>query len=163
KSLKFQKNPLSDPGKQLEHLSSGIFSEGGLPHFSQKLRDTGSKPLRAGKLEILQLNLGYMCNQTCSHCHVDAGPDRKEIMSKEILQQCLEVIKKADIHSLDLTGGAPEMNPHFRWFVEAATQLGVREIIVRSNLTILRANQKYQDLPKFFRKHGIHIISSLPF
>lgn len=163
KSLKSRKNPLSDPGKQLEFLSKGIFAEGGLPPFKDKLRAAGKDPLRSKKLEILQLNLGYMCNQTCSHCHVDAGPDRKEIMTRETMRECLQVIENTEVHTLDLTGGAPEMNPHFRWFVAEATKLGVQDIIVRSNLTILRANKKYHDLPAFFREHRIHVISSLPF
>ena len=163
RSLKFRKNPLSDPGKQLEFLSGGIFTDGGLTRFEEKLIESGVESLRPGKLQILQLNLGYMCNQTCSHCHVDAGPDRKEIMTQDTMRDCLKVIKNTEAHTLDLTGGAPEMNPHFRWFVEEATCLGVKDIIVRSNLTILRANKKYHDLPAFFRKHGIHIISSLPF
>ena len=68
-----------------------------------------------------------MCNQVCAHCHVDAGPDRKEIMTRETMQQCLDVIKETGAHTLDLTGGAPEMNPDFRWFVEEATKVGVKE------------------------------------
>src|SRR5690606_28392890 len=110
----------------------------------------------------LQINLGYMCNQVCAHCHVDAGPDRKEIMSRDTMKQCLEVLRDTRVHTLDLTGGAPEMNPDFRWFVEQAVQMGVHDLIVRSNLTILRANKKYRDLPDFFRDHGVHVISSMP-
>lgn len=163
KSLKFRKNPLSDSGKQLEFLSGGVFAEGGLPLFADKLRESGMISLKPRNLEILQLNLGYMCNQTCTHCHVDAGPDRKEIMDRQVMLACLEVIEKTGVNTLDLTGGAPEMNPHFRWFVEEATKLGTREIIVRSNLTILRANKKYHDLPQFFKQHRVHIISSLPY
>jgi radical SAM/Cys-rich protein len=103
-----------------------------------------------------------MCNQVCEHCHVDAGPDRKEIMTRETMQQCLDVIKKTGAHTLDLTGGAPEMNPDFRWFVVEATKIGVKDFIVRSNLTIITANKKYYDLPEFFKKHNIHVISSMP-
>ena len=77
--------------------------------------------------------------------------------------ECLRVLKSTDIHTMDLTGGAPEMNPNFRWFVTEASRLGIQDIIVRSNLTILSANKKYHDLPDFFREHRIHIISSLPF
>ena len=90
------------------------------------------------------------------------GPDRKEIMTRETMQQCLDVIKKTGAHTLDLTGGAPEMNPDFRWFVEEATKIGVKDFIVRSNLTIITANKKYYDLPDFFKKHQIHVISSMP-
>ena len=103
-----------------------------------------------------------MCNQVCAHCHVDAGPDRKEIMTRETMLQCLEVIKQTGVHTLDLTGGAPEMNPQFRWFIEQATKVGVNDIIVRSNLTIITANKKYHDLPEFFKTHNVHVISSMP-
>lgn len=163
KSLSSRKNDLANTQKQLEFLSNGIFAEGDLPTFSEKINQSGNFPLKPKKLEILQINLGYMCNQVCSHCHVDAGPDRKEIMTKETMLQCLEVIKKTGAHTLDLTGGAPEMNPEFRWFVEEASKYGVKDIIVRSNLTIILANKKYNDLPDFFKKYNIHVISSLPF
>jgi radical SAM/Cys-rich protein len=163
KSLLSRKSNLSNPAEQLKYLSNGIFGNGELPLFSEKLKQTGNFPLKPKRLEILQLNLGYMCNQTCSHCHVDAGPDRKEIMTRETMQQCLEVIKSSGARTLDLTGGAPEMNPSFRWFVEEAAKAGVEDFIVRSNLTIILANKKYHDLPNFFKKHNIHVISSLPF
>ncbi len=163
KSLKARKDDLSSPQNQLEFLSNGIFKKGELPTFKQKISETGNFPLKPRSLEILQLNLGYMCNQVCSHCHVDAGPDRKEIMTVETMQQCLEVIKTTGAHTLDLTGGAPEMNPNFRWFVEEASKAGIKDFIVRSNLTIILANKKYHDLPEFFKKHNVHVVSSLPF
>ena len=163
KSLKARENDLSSPVKQLEILNNGLFAEGELPKFRDKIAESGHKPFKPQKLEILQLNLGYMCNQVCSHCHVDAGPDRKEIMTRETMQQCLEVIKNTGAHTLDLTGGAPEMNPNFRWFVEEAAKAGIKDFIVRSNLTIILANKKYHDLPEFFRKHNVHVVSSLPF
>ena len=163
KSLKARKDDLSSPEKQLEFLDEGLFEEGELPRFKDKIAETGKFPLKPKKLEILQLNLGYMCNQVCSHCHVDAGPDRKEIMTVETMKQCLEVIKTTGAHTLDLTGGAPEMNPNFRWFVEEASKAGIKDFIVRSNLTIILANKKYHDLPEFFKKHNVHVVSSLPF
>ena len=163
KSLKARKDDLSSPEKQLEFLDEGLFEEGELPRFKDKIAETGKFPLKPKKLEILQLNLGYMCNQVCSHCHVDAGPDRKEIMTVETMKQCLEVIKTTGAHTLDLTGGAPEMNPNFRWFVEEASKGGIKDFIVRSNLTIILANKKYHDLPEFFKKHNVHVVSSLPF
>lgn len=162
KSLKARNNDIANTARQMEILSSGIFATGELPTFAAKIKETNQFPLRPKKLEILQINLGYMCNQVCSHCHVDAGPDRKEIMTKETLEQCLEVIKKTEAHTLDLTGGAPEMNPNFRWFVEEAAKAGIKDFIVRSNLTIIRANKKYHDLPEFFKKHGVHVVSSMP-
>ena len=149
KSLKASKNELSEVENQIKILEGGIFQEE-LPTFKQQLEPLKEFPLRPHKIEIFQINVGYMCNQVCKHCHVDAGPDRKEIMSREHLQSCLDILKKHQIPTVDLTGGAPEMNPHFRWFVEEASKIGVQEIIVRSNLTIIRANKKYHDLPDFF-------------
>jgi radical SAM/Cys-rich protein len=102
-----------------------------------------------------------MCNQVCNHCHVDAGPDRKEIMTLETMEQCLDALDRTNCSTVDLTGGAPEMNPNFRWFVEQLTAKG-KEIIVRCNLTIIVANKKYNDLPEFFKKHKVQVISSLP-
>jgi radical SAM/Cys-rich protein len=162
KSLKARNNDIANTARQMEILSSGIFANGELPTFAEKIKETNQFPLRPKKLEILQINLGYMCNQVCGHCHVDAGPDRKEIMTKETMEQCLDVIKKTTAHTLDLTGGAPEMNPNFRWFVEEASKAGITDFIVRSNLTIIRANKKYYDLPEFFKKHNVHVVSSMP-
>ena len=113
KSLKARNNDIANTSRQMEILSEGIFATGELPTFAAKIKETNQFPLRPKKLEILQINLGYMCNQVCSHCHVDAGPDRKEIMTLETMNECLEVIKKTGAHTLDLTGGAPEMNPKF--------------------------------------------------
>ena len=161
-SLLARNNDLANTQHQLKILSNGVFADGELPTFAKKLKETNQFPLRPKKLEILQINLGYMCNQVCAHCHVDAGPDRKEIMTKETMEQCLEVIRKTGAHTLDLTGGAPEMNPNFRWFVEEASKAGINDFIVRSNLTIIRANKKYHDLPEFFKKHNVHVVSSMP-
>ena len=162
KSLKGRQKALAETNRQLEILGGGPFETGDLPYFRDKLAESGQAPLRPRKLEILQINLGYMCNQVCEHCHVDAGPDRKEIMTRETMELCLEVIRKTGAHTLDLTGGAPEMNPDFRWFVEQASKAGVSDFIVRSNLTIIRANKKYHDLPEFFARHNVHVVSSLP-
>lgn len=162
KSLQARNNDLANTQRQLEFLSEGVFADGSLPTFAEKIKETNQFPLRPNTLEVLQINLGYMCNQVCEHCHVDAGPDRKEIMTIDTMKQCLEVITKTNAHTLDLTGGAPEMNPHFRWFVEEAAKAGIKDFIVRSNLTIIRANKKYHDLPSFFKKHHIHVVSSMP-
>ncbi|AUC82495.1 arsenosugar biosynthesis radical SAM (seleno)protein ArsS [Lacinutrix sp. Bg11-31] len=161
-SLQKRDSDLAKSNKQLDILSNGIFADGELPTFKTKISETNQFPLKAKKLEILQINVGYMCNQVCEHCHVDAGPDRKEIMTRETMQQILDVIKTTGAHTLDLTGGAPEMNPNFRWFVEEASKIGVKDFIVRSNLTIIRANKKHYDLPDFFKKHNIHVVSSMP-
>jgi radical SAM/Cys-rich protein len=162
KSLHKRESDLANSKRQLEILSNGIFRSGDLPKFSDKIAETNQFPLKAKKLEILQINVGYMCNQVCEHCHVDAGPDRKEIMTKETMIQCLEVIKKTGAHTLDLTGGAPEMNPNFRWFVDEASKVGIKDFIVRSNLTIIKANKKFADLPEFFKSHNVHVVSSMP-
>jgi radical SAM/Cys-rich protein len=161
-SLHKRESELANSKRQLEILSNGIFKSGELPKFKDKIAETNQFPLKAKKLEILQINLGYMCNQVCEHCHVDAGPDRKEIMTRETMVQCLDVIKKTEAHTLDLTGGAPEMNPDFRWFVDEASKIGIKDFIVRSNLTIIRANKKYYDLPEFFKTHNVHVVSSMP-
>ncbi|MBL4710739.1 MAG: arsenosugar biosynthesis radical SAM protein ArsS [Flavobacteriales bacterium] len=162
KSLKASGNKLSIIENQLKVLASEPFRTE-LPTFKAKLELINQFSLKPSKLEIFQINLGYMCNQVCKHCHVDAGPDRKEIMTKEHLQRCLDILEVIKIPTVDLTGGAPEMNPNFRWFVEEAHKIGVKEIIVRSNLTIIRANKKYFDLPDFFKKHNVHVVSSLPY
>ena len=162
KSLHKRKSELANSDRQLQILSNGIFQNGELLTFRDKIAETNQFPLKPNKLEIFQVNVGYMCNQVCSHCHVDAGPDRKEIMTRETMRQCLDVIKKTEAHTLDLTGGAPEMNPDFRWFVEEASKVGIKDFIVRSNLTIIRANKQYYDLPKFFKKHNVHVVSSMP-
>jgi radical SAM/Cys-rich protein len=132
-----------------------------LEPFADKIAQFGYQPLHAHAIDILQVNIGKMCNQTCSHCHVDAGPDRKEIMARETLQLCLDAVDEGAIKVVDITGGAPEMNPDFRWFVEELAARKVN-IMVRSNLTIIVANGKYLDIPEFYRQHGVEVISSLP-
>lgn len=163
KSLHARQHQLAQQERQVEWLSNGIFKENKLPTFQHKLEQSGQFPLRSGSIEIFQINIGYMCNQVCKHCHVDAGPDRKEIMTRETMQQCLDVMEHAKIKTLDITGGAPEMNPDFRWLVSEAHKRGVKEIIVRSNLTIFSANPKFNDLPGFFKQHNVRVCSSLPF
>ncbi len=163
KSLHARQHQLAQQERQVEWLSNGIFKENKLSTFQHKLEQSGQFPLRSGAIEIFQINIGYMCNQVCKHCHVDAGPDRKEIMTRETMQQCLDVMEHAKIKTLDITGGAPEMNPDFRWLVSEAHKRGVKEIIVRSNLTIFSANPKFNDLPEFFKQHGVRVCSSLPF
>ncbi len=129
--------------------------------FADKIAQFGYHNLKPTGIDILQINVGKMCNQTCNHCHVDAGPDRKEIMTRETMQLCLDAVDNGQIKVVDLTGGAPEMNPDFRWFVEELSNRKVN-IMVRSNLTIILANPKYHDLPEFYKKHKVEVISSLP-
>ena len=165
-SLNKQAHELSDSFIQLEVLQAPRAAGGAFPEFRQKLEEVGLFPLKPTGIEIMQINVGKMCNQTCRHCHVDAGPDRREIMTTDTMQQCLDALDRSDaaglpIHTVDLTGGAPEMNPHFRWFVEELSRRG-KHIIVRCNLTIILANPKYHDLPEFFKKHKVEVVSSLP-
>lgn len=150
---------MADSNNQLAILEN----EGVHQHdsFRDKLAMMGNLPLKAKGVEIFQVNVGKMCNQVCKHCHVDAGPDRKEIMTKETMQLCLNVLANSTIKIIDLTGGAPEMNPNFRWFVTEIRKLN-KHIIVRCNLTIILANKKYHDLPEFFRQHEVEVVSSLP-
>jgi len=162
KSLKIQNHALADTLIQLKVLNQATEQGVKFPAFTQKLHDINLFPLRPTQLEIFQVNVGKMCNQVCKHCHVDAGPDRKEIMTRATMQLCLNAIKNSAIGTVDITGGAPEMNPDFRWFVEEISKLG-RQIIVRCNLTIIMANKKYRDLPEFFKKHQVHVVSSLPY
>ena len=161
-SLRKRQSPLAQTERQLNLLEGGIFTEEDAPRFEERILATLKAPLRSKQLDILQVNLGYMCNQVCTHCHVDAGPDRKEIMTINTMEHCLKAIKSSKVKTLDLTGGAPEMNPNFRWFVTQAKACGVDEIIVRSNLTIIVANKKYHDLHDFFAKHGVHVVNSMP-
>lgn len=161
KTLKAETHELSKPEVQLDIINNHNSNIKTLTKFEQKLEDIGLFPLKPTGVEIFQMNVGYMCNMTCKHCHVDAGPDRQEIMTRETFEHCLNALKDTDIETVDLTGGAPEMNPHFRWFVEQASEMG-KHIIVRSNLTILTTN-KFSDLPEFFKKHDIEVTCSLPF
>jgi len=159
KSLKVLQHPLSDSLNQLALLESD--GDNSQSSFKSKLEELGMFPLKTSAMEIFQINMGKMCNQACRHCHVDAGPDRKEIMSRQTMQLCLQVLKNTDIRIVDLTGGAPEMNPDFRWFVEEIKKLG-KHIIVRCNLTIILANMRFNDLPDFFKLHQVEVVSSLP-
>jgi radical SAM/Cys-rich protein len=127
--------------------------------FDETLENYGFL-LNSRSPEILQLNLGYLCNQQCSHCHVDASPYRKELMSREILESCLHFIDRNNIKTVDLTGGAPEMNPHFEWLLDELSKRNI-EIIVRSNLTILMEG-KFKGYPELFHKYQVRVISSLP-
>ena len=162
KSLHATGHELADSAFQLRVLSQGEAQAADLPRFRQQLAGTGLWPLRPVAPAVLQLNVGKMCNQVCRHCHVDAGPDRQEIMTRATMQLCLDALTQTDIATVDLTGGAPEMNPDFRWLVAEITKLG-RKVLVRCNLTIIVANKKYHDLPDFYKAHGVEVISSLPF
>jgi len=157
-SLKRRKSYLSKAGNQIELLENSQLV--GM-RFIEKLKQNDQFPLKARTINILQLNLGYMCDLTCEHCHVDAGPDQKEIMTKETMEQVLSIADQTEVETVDLTGGAPEMNPNFLWLVEELTKRKVKTI-VRSNLTILVSNKHYRTYPDFFKKHKVEVIASMP-
>ncbi len=129
--------------------------------FSDRLAAEGIQ-LRRAHPEILQVNLGKLCNLTCVHCHVNAGPKRKEIMTRETIDRIIDWLAKTDISIVDLTGGAPEMIPDFRYLIKRVKALTPpRHVIDRCNLTIL-LERGYQDLPEFLVMHKVEIIASMP-
>lgn len=130
------------------------------PAFSDCLAQHRLAPLTREKIEILQVNLGRLCNQTCRHCHVDAGPDRREIMPAEVVRACALALENCQIPVLDITGGAPEMNPGFQELVRFARANGCR-VIDRCNLTILTA-PGYLELPQFLAEQQVEVVASLP-
>ncbi len=117
-------------------------------------------PLRRGRLDTLQVNVGYRCNQSCVHCHVNAGPNRSEEMSAEVIDVVLAFLAKKRVTTLDITGGAPELNPHFRRLVRSARDMGVR-VLDRCNLTVLEVPGQ-QDLADFLAGERVEIVASLP-
>ncbi|HEY3487890.1 MAG TPA: arsenosugar biosynthesis radical SAM (seleno)protein ArsS [Gammaproteobacteria bacterium] len=155
-SLRVQGHIYADSSMQLRKLNEQAF-----PKFNAGLQAAGIPPLQPARIDIFQVNLGKLCNQTCKHCHVDAGPDRKEIMARETMQLCLDILAKNDIPTVDITGGAPELNPNFRWFVNELRKLG-KHVMDRCNLTVILANKNYRDLPQFFAAHKVEVVSSLP-
>jgi radical SAM/Cys-rich protein len=128
--------------------------------FPQALAAAGAWPLTPAAVATLQINVGKRCNQTCRHCHVDAGPDRNEVMSRETMTECLRVLDATDIPTVDITGGAPELNPHFRWLVDEVAVRG-RHVMDRCNLTIL-TTAGHHDLPEFFAARRVEVVASLP-
>lgn len=127
-----------------------------LPH----LKKTDFPKITRNNVEVLQVNLGYLCNLSCTHCHVNAGPSRTELMDMDTINRLLDFINAHDIQTLDLTGGAPEMNPHFKYLVRTALDKGLK-VIDRCNLTIL-LEPGYQDLPEFLATNHVEIVASLP-
>ena len=124
------------------------------------LRDTDFPTIRRSRLDTLQVNLGYLCNQQCLHCHVDASPRRTEIMDRGMVDNVIAFLHKKNISTLDLTGGAPEMNPHFKYLVKTAREMGVH-VMDRCNLTVLEEPEHAQ-LAEFLAKNNVEIIASMP-
>ncbi len=151
-----QQNPLASPAEQLKILK-GTTS---CPPFETQLDRMGLLPLRATGITVFQINVGKLCNQTCRHCHVDAGPDRTESMTRDTAEQCIQALAQTDIPTVDITGGAPELNPNFRWLVEQAHALG-RHVLDRCNLSVLLLPSQ-ADLGEFLAKHRVEVVASLP-
>jgi radical SAM/Cys-rich protein len=150
------RHPLADAATQRQTLDAVPLARG----FGDVLAGAGYAPLRAATISVLQINVGKRCNQTCRHCHVDAGPDRTEVMTAAVIDACLQFLEASDIPTLDITGGAPELHPAFRDIVRRARTMG-RHVMDRCNLTIMRL-PNYQDLPEFLAAHRVEIVASLP-
>src|SRR5213594_161608 len=132
-----------------------------LRSFDGTLAEYGHETLRALRIDTLQVNVGKLCNQTCTHCHVDAGPTRTEIMTRETAEAVLDVVRRyPELHTVDITGGAPEMNPYFEYLVEQCRAMG-RHVMDRCNLTVFFVRGK-EHLPQFLAEHQVEVIASLP-
>jgi len=127
---------------------------------SQLLFPTSFPAINRGELQVLQVNLGYLCNQSCNHCHVNAGPKRTELMSRDTIDNVLEIMRTQSITTLDLTGGAPELNPEFRYLVASARKLGVN-VMDRCNLSVL-LEPGQEGLAEFLANHQVEVVASLP-
>ncbi len=156
KSLKFRGSRLASAAEQVRFLES----TNGLPRFDEKLSGAGLHPLAATGITVFQINVGKLCNQTCRHCHVDAGPDRSEVMTRETAGMCVAALARTDIPTVDITGGAPELTPCFRYLVEESKRLG-RHVMDRCNLTVLLLPSQ-ADLAQFLARHRVEIVASLP-
>jgi radical SAM/Cys-rich protein len=128
--------------------------------FARRLQDLGYAELRAEAVDILQVNLGWRCNQTCKHCHLEAGPHRTEVMDRKTAEAVAEAVERWGLPVVDLTGGAPELNPHFEYLVARLTRFGAH-VINRCNLTVLLEPDKGH-LPAFFQAHRVELVCSLP-
>jgi len=159
-TLARQRAPLAEPAAQLELLADVDVPATHGSDFQATLAQHGLAPLTARGIEVLQINVGRVCNQACHHCHVDAGPDRTETMSRATAELCVRVLGATDVPTVDITGGAPEMCPEFEFLVREAHRLG-RHVIDRCNLTILTA-KPYEGLPDFLADHGVEVVASLP-
>ena len=141
-----------DPAKQCAYLARVP----GDVSFEKRLQ----KPLYADNIQILQLNVGRRCNLACKHCHVEAGPHRREMMGRPVFEKTLDILSQFSIDTIDITGGAPEMNLHLQWFIEAAAKLE-RRLMVRSNLSIL-LDPKYRHFIDVYADNRVEVVTSLP-
>jgi radical SAM/Cys-rich protein len=155
-SLKWRGAALASSDTQLQVLAELPLAR----EFADALATAGLHPLTPTGIETFQINVGKLCNQTCRHCHVDAGPDRRESMTRETMQLCLNALARTGIPVVDITGGAPELNPDFRWLVERCRELGCH-VMDRCNLTVLEVPSQ-RDTPEFLARNGVEVVCSLP-
>ncbi|MGB3491449.1 MAG: arsenosugar biosynthesis radical SAM (seleno)protein ArsS [Elainellaceae cyanobacterium] len=161
-SLHRRRSPLADPDYQREALDQvDLTRPQHQGDFDKAIAHHGWDTLTPAELEIFQINIGKLCNMTCRHCHVDAGPDRtQENMDRATIDACLRVLDQTNAHTVDITGGAPELNPHFRYLVDECVKRG-KHVIDRCNLTVLLLPHM-QDLPEWFAERGVEVVCSLP-
>ncbi len=163
-SMRYRRAPLTDPAKQFRVLNEAEISAGptGTGRFFADVEASGWDDLKPARLDIFQINVGKLCNMTCRHCHVDSGPDRtEENMDRATVDACLRAIDLSGARTVDLTGGAPELNPHFEYLVEeCATERGLH-VIDRCNLTIL-TTRRYEHLAQWMAERGVEVVCSLP-
>ncbi|MGF1509877.1 MAG: arsenosugar biosynthesis radical SAM (seleno)protein ArsS [Myxococcota bacterium] len=158
-SLRARRSPLAPPDEQLARLGELAASNG--YDFDERLRDAGHAALGPARLEFFQINLGKLCNMTCRHCHVDAGPDRTDAnMDLQTVRACLRALDQTEAHTVDLTGGAPELNPHFRDLVDEVVARGKR-VIDRCNLTVL-LSRRMDGLAAWMAERKVEVVCSLP-
>ena len=158
KSLQSRGSPLAPPAAQLRALNLVPLAKG---DFAEALRECGWGDFRPARLEVFQINIGRLCNMTCRHCHVDAGPDRvTENMDRETIDLCLKALDTTMADTVDITGGAPELNPHFRYLVDQCVARG-KHVVDRCNLTVLLL-PRFADLPEWFAARGVEVVCSLP-
>lgn len=161
-SLQQRRVPLAAPQEQIHTLNAvDLTSKAHAGNFAGTLAAQGWDTFQPVNLDIFQINLGKLCNMTCRHCHVDAGPDRSDaIMDRETIDACLRALDQTTAHTVDITGGAPELNPHFRYLVDQCVARG-KQVIDRCNLTVLLLS-KFEDLPQWLAERGVEIVCSLP-
>ncbi|MDX2239522.1 MAG: arsenosugar biosynthesis radical SAM protein ArsS [Leptolyngbyaceae cyanobacterium bins.302] len=160
-SLQHRGSPLASPKRQVNDLanidlSATLYSG----NFSSALAVHDWHSFQPAELKIFQLNVGKLCNMTCRHCHVDAGPDRREIMDRATIDACLQALDQTSAHTVDITGGAPELNPHFRYLIDQCAARN-KHIIDRCNLTVLLL-PTMEDLPEWFAERSVEVVCSLP-
>lgn len=144
-----------------EAAAGSLREEGPLNGFDAALSSSNLFPLLRRKVSVLQINLGKLCNQACKHCHVDAGPERTEMMSAATVEECVKAVRDSKIPTVDITGGAPEMHPEYRRLISGCAAPG-RRVMTRTNLTIL-TESGYEGLPGFWAEKRVEVVTSLPY